>query len=251
MRPSKRLTDLTVIPANAGIHLAFLHRERRRSGWIPAFAGMTSRGFGCLFALVAGALSAIAAAQSLPSSLQAGADALPRDLRAHVLERQARLDAMTPAEREELDRRVAAWDALAPEERRARREAWMAWQALPPAERETLRVAVAAFAALPPDQRQALRARFDALDESERQGWLLGPAIGADWPRLHALFAQVPEAQTAALRAALRALTPEARADLAVLAQRTPPQARDELRNALLATPMHARGAWLRRQVDP
>ena len=201
--------------------------------------------------LIVGALFATVAAQSLPPSLQAGAEALPRDLRAQVLERQARLDAMTPAEREELSRRIAAWDALAPGERRARRDGWVAWQALPPAERETLRAAAAAFAALPPDQRQALRARFDALDESERQGWLLGPAIGADWPRLHALFAQVPEAQTAPLRAALRALTPEARADLAVLAQRTPPQARDELRNALLATPVHARGAWLRRQVDP
>jgi hypothetical protein len=235
MRRSKGPTKPTVIPANAGM----------TSG------GSVGR---CLFALVAGVLSTIAVAQSLPPlppSLQASVETLPRDLRAQVLERQARLDAMTPAEREELGRRIAAWNALAPEERRARREAWMAWQALPPAERETLRVAAAAFAALPPDQRQALRARFDALDESERQGWLLGPAIGTDWPRLHALFAQVPEAQTAPLRAALRALTPEARADLAVLAQRTPPQARDELRNALLATPVHARGAWLRRQVDP
>jgi len=205
----------------------------------------------CLFVLIVGALSAIVAAQSLPPALQAGAEALPRELRAQVLERQARLDAMTPAEREDLRRRVAAWEALAPEERRARREAWMAWQALPPAERETLRVAATAFAALSPDQHQALRARYEALDESERQGWLLGPAIGVDWPRLHALFAQVPEAQAAPLREALRALTPEARADLAVLALRTPPQARDELRNALLTTPVHAREAWLRQQVDP
>lgn len=201
--------------------------------------------------MLIGALPTIAAAQSLPPSLQASTETLPRDLRAQVLERQARLDAMSPAEREELGRRIAAWDALAPEERRARRDAWMAWQALPPAEREGLRVAATAFAALPQDRRQALRARYDALDENERQGWLLGPTVGADWPRLHALFAQVPEAQTAPLRAALRALTPEARADLAVLAQRTPPQARDELRNALLSTPAHARAAWLRRQVDP
>lgn len=200
---------------------------------------------------MAGALSAIVAAQHLPPSLQDGAEAMPRDLRARMLERQARLDAMTPAAREDLRRRVAAWDALPAEERRRRREAWMAWQALPPAERETLRIAATAFAALPADQRQALRARFDALDDSERRGWLLGPELGVDWPRLHALFAQVPEAQHVPLRAALRALTPQARADLAVLAQRTPPQARDELRNALLATPLHARGAWLRRQVEP
>lgn len=232
MRRSKGATKTAVVPANAGM----------------TGGGFVARG---LFALMTGTLSAIATAQSLPPSLQAGAETLPRDLRAQVLERQARLDAMTPAQREELSRRIAAWDALAPGERRARRDAWVAWQALPAAERETLRVAATAFAALPPDQRQALRARFDALDQSERQGWLLGPAIGVDWPRLHALFAQVPEAQTAPLRAALRALTPEARADLAVLAQRTPPQARDELRNALLATPVHARGAWLRRQVDP
>lgn len=209
------------------------------------------RAHALLIGLLLTAVIAAGAAQGLPPSLQAAADALPRDLRAQALAYQARLDALAPDERQRLQRRLAAWDALPPQTRRARREAWLAWQALPPAERATLRAAAAAFAALPADQRDALRARYDALDGSEQEGWKLGPVLGADWPRLHALFAQVPEAQRAALPAALRALTPQARSDLAVLAQRTPPQGRDELRNALLATPAPARALWLRRQVDP
>lgn len=192
-----------------------------------------------------------AAAQRLPPSLQASAELLPPAQRARLLERQARLDALPPAERASLRRRVAAWDALPFAQRRARRDAWSAWQALPPAERASLRAAASAFAVLPADMQQSLRARFDALDASEREGWRLGPVLGADYPRLHALIAQVPAHQREPLLAALRAMTPGERADLAVLAQRTPPQARDELRIALLSTAVHNRAAWLRRQVDP
>lgn len=196
-------------------------------------------------------LPANALAQGLPPSLQDSAKSLPPALRAQILERQARLDAMSPDQRTRLLQRVAAWDALPPAEQRARREAWSAWQALPPAERATVRAAASAYAALPADRQQALRARFDALDESERQGWQLGPALGADYPRLHALLAKVPQHQRDQLLVALRAMTPAERDDLAVLAQRTPPQARDELRNALLSTAAHNRAIWLRRQVDP
>src|SRR3546814_5351733 len=75
-----------------------------------------------------------------------------------------------------------------------------------------------------------LRAKYEALDGSERRGWMLGPVLGADYPKLHSLVSQVPAGQRESLLAALRALSPEARDDLAVLAQRTPPQARDALR---------------------
>ena len=50
---------------------------------------------------------------------------------------------------------------------------------------------------------------------------------------------------------ALRAASPQARADLAVLAQRTPPQERDALRAQWLAVAPDARDAWLRARVDP
>ena len=52
------------------------------------------------------------------------------------------------------------------------------------------------------------------------------------------------------LLAALRVMSPSARADLSVLAQRTPPQGRDELRTQLLAVPATQRGAWLRARLD-
>ena len=114
-----------------------------------------------------------------------------------------------------------------------------------------MQAARAAWRALPVARQQALRAQFDALDAGIRRGWLLGPTLGADWPRLHALFAQVPPEEREPLLAALRALSPQALADLGVLAQRTPPQAREELRRGLLAQPEALRAAWLRRKVDP
>jgi hypothetical protein len=95
------------------------------------------------------------------------------------------------------------------------------------------------------------RARFEALDASERSGWQLGPVLGADYPQLHALLAQVPQAQHDLLLATLRAMSPGERADLAVLAQRTPPQDREALRRDLLSTAQSQRAQWLRRRVDP
>jgi len=44
-------------------------------------------------------------------------------------------------------------------------------------------------------------------------------------------------------------MTPEERADLAVLAYRTPPQERDALRRALLETTDANRSAWLRLRL--
>jgi len=163
----------------------------------------------------------------------------------------ARLAALTPPQSQALQRRLEAWEALPESMRRERREAWAAWRMLPAQERQRMRAARQAWRALPVAEQQAMRARFDALDAAIARGWLLGPTLGADWPRLHALFAQVPpEAREATLQA-LRALPAQARDDLAVLAQRTPPQERDALREALLAQPQAQRAQWLRRRVEP
>jgi len=194
-------------------------------------------------------LPAVAGAQSLPPALLEKAQALPPPTRAELLRHAATLQAMTPAQREAFAARVAEWDALLPAAQREQRDAWQAWQALPEAERQRLRAAAEAYSKLPPDRQQELRAQYDALDGSERRGWLLGPALGADYPKLHALVSQVPPAQRDALLEALRALSPEGRADLAVLAQRTPPHERDALRKDLLAQPVQQRDAWLRDRL--
>ena len=70
------------------------------------------------------------------------------------------------------------------------------------------------------------------------------------WLRLQPLLMQVAAEQRLPLRSALRAMSPQQRAALGVLAQRTPPQARDRLRRELLAVPVANRGAWLMEQLD-
>ncbi|MGY0612729.1 DUF3106 domain-containing protein [Luteimonas sp. A501] len=164
---------------------------------------------------------------------------------------EERLGALDPAALAQLAQRRELWDALPHEERGERRERWLAWRDLSAAERESLRGVAARHALREPDEQAALRARFDALDASVRRGWLLGPDLGADYPQLHPLLAQVPLDARTALLEALRGLDPQARADLVVLAVRTPPQARAELRIELLATPPAQRGRWLRRKVAP
>jgi hypothetical protein len=79
---------------------------------------------------------------------------------------------------------------------------------------------------------------------------LLGPVLGADYPALHALLAQVPPDQHAPLLQVLRALSPAQRADVAVLAARTPPQERPELRRQLLSTAADNREQWLWDRLD-
>lgn len=161
----------------------------------------------------------------------------------------ARIDALSPAGREALQRRAEAWEALPVPMQVERREAWLAWRALPAAERARMQAAREAWRRLPVERQQALRAQFDALDAGIRRGWLLGPTLGAHWPQLHALFAQVPPDEREILLGALRALPAQALDDLGVLAQRTPPQERAALREALLAEPPGARPAWLSRRL--
>lgn len=208
-----------------------------------------------LVALVLAGVAALAApasaqVQALPDALRAHAAALPPGEREALLRRQATLGAMSPAQRAAFERRLAQWHALPLAARRERRERWQAWQALPAGERARAWQAQAAFAALPVQEQLALRARYAQLDDTERRGWLLGAALGSDWARLQPLLQQVPPAQRTPLLSALRAMTPQQRADLGVLAQRTPPQGRDALRRALLAQPAASRGAWLVLQLE-
>ncbi|WP_133000298.1 DUF3106 domain-containing protein [Luteimonas arsenica] len=189
--------------------------------------------------------AAVAAADAAAVAAAARADAAAAQPPAQ------RLAALDPVARRQLAQRRDAWDALPHAERGERRERWQAWRELPAGERAALRASALRFAALAPDEQAALRARFDALDASLRHGWLLGPDLGADYPRLHPLVAQVPPDARAALIEALRGLDAQAREDLAVLAARTPPQARAGLRVELLATPPAQRGRWLRTRVSP
>ncbi|MEN1972808.1 DUF3106 domain-containing protein [Luteimonas sp. MJ204] len=190
-----------------------------------------------------------ATATDPPSVTAAAAIRIPAEQPGRPAEE--RLDALDPTALAQLAQRRELWDAMAHEERGERRERWLAWRDLSVAERQSLRGAAAQHALRTPDEQAALRARFDALDASVRHGWLLGPDLGADYPQLHPLIAQVPLDARTALVEALRGLDPQARDDLVVLAVRTPPQERAELRIELLATPPAQRSRWLRRRVAP
>ncbi len=165
-------------------------------------------------------------------------------------QRAARLQAMSSEQRVQFGQRLAAWNALSLAEREDRRARYQAWLQLDEAERIRLRAVAAEIANFPPQRRQALRTQFDALDASQRRGWRLGPTLGADYERLQPLLAYVPPAQRAPLLAALRTMSVEQRAGLAVLAQRTPPQDRETLRGELLALSPAQVAAWLRRRLD-
>ncbi len=203
-----------------------------------------------LLACAVGWAGPASAQQAMPDSLRERVATLPVAERDTMYRRAATLRAMTPAQRAAFERRVAQWHALPVAERRERRERWQAWQALPVAERARVLQAQTAFAALPVQEQLDLRARHAQLDAAERRGWLLGPALGSEWTRLQPLLQQVPPAQRDPLLAALRAMTPQQRVDLGVLAQRTPPQGRDALRRALLAQPAAQRGTWLVLQLE-
>ncbi|HEY5613259.1 MAG TPA: DUF3106 domain-containing protein, partial [Lysobacter sp.] len=119
---------------------------------------------------------------------------LPPPERAQLRQRAASWARLSDAERASLGARAAAWDALPPAQRGDRRERHAAWQALPEAERAAVRAAASRYAELPLDHQLALRAQFDALDRSDRRGWLLGPSLGGDYQALQPLLAQVPPA---------------------------------------------------------
>lgn len=162
----------------------------------------------------------------------------------------ARWQSMSPAEQAAWQQRRLAWDALPLHEREDRRARYAAWRALDEVQRARLRAAAAEVAALPAEHQAALRTQFAVLDAMQRNGWRLGPALGADWPRLQPLFAYVPPGEREAALSLLRQLDAEQRDDLAALAQRLPPQDRDAFRRELLAVPVGQRRAWLQQRRD-
>ena len=191
------------------------------------------------------ALLVVLLAHSRPVS----ADAVWGQMAMTQSQRQARLQAMTPEQRVQFGQRLAAWNALPSDERERRRARYQAWLQLDASERVSLRALAAEVEAFPPERKQALRAQFDALDDVQRHGWRLGPALGRDYAPLHPLLAYVPAPQRLPLLARLRSMDEQQRVDLAVLAQRTPPQDRQALRSELLSVPPSEVAAWLRRKL--
>lgn len=185
----------------------------------------------------------------MPPELQEHAASLPPEEARRMARRHARLQAMSARDVLALREEMASWNDLDVPAQRARRDAWQAWSRLPQRDRALMRQAAAAYAGLPADDRSELADEFAALDELERNGWRLGPRLGVDWPQLHPLFALVPADQQQELLAVLMSMDAMERADLAVIAQRTPPGERDALRQALLATAPGSRPAWLRSQA--
>lgn len=194
-------------------------------------------------ALIAGALAVV----TMTLVAQAGDEGA--NLSALQAQRAARLAALDEAGRAAFARRMVAWDALPPLERARQRAAYADWMALDAQTRARLSQAAATLSTLPPAQRQAMQARFEALDQTDQAGWRLGPDLGADYAKLHPLLAFMPEAERQPLLAALRQMTAPQRADLAVLAQRTPPQERDALRQDLIATTAQDRDRWLQERL--
>lgn len=195
------------------------------------------------------ALLLIALLWMSPQWLSAAGPEKLAEARALRDQRAARLQAMNSEQRVRFGQRLAEWKALPLAEREDRRARYQAWLQLEEAERARLRTVAAEIATFPPQRRQALRAQFDALDASQRRGWRLGPTLGADYEKLQPLLAYVSPAQRLPLLISLRAMTAEQRVELAVLAQRTPPQEREALRAELLAQPGAQLEAWLQRKL--
>lgn len=164
-------------------------------------------------------------------------------------QRAARLQAMSSEQRVQFGQRLAEWKARPLAEREDRRARYQAWLQLEETERARLRAVATEIATFPPQRQQALRAQFEALDANQRRGWRLGPTLGADYEKLQPLLAYVPPAQRSPLLATLRAMTAEQRAELAALAQRTPPQDRDALRAEMLAQSGAQLETWLQRKL--
>jgi hypothetical protein len=136
-----------------------------------------------------------------------------------------------------------------PAQLRELRSRYAQWQSLPESERARVREAAHRMASLPPEQQQSVRATFHAQDARFRDGWRLGPALGAQYPKLQGLFGFVPAEQRDAALAALRQLSVDQLAQLTLVAQRTPPQERDQVRSDFLKLAPAERDRWLREHV--
>jgi len=164
-------------------------------------------------------LLALAAAGAPASDGLPGTDLAPVP-QAHSANRiDSRL--LGPDEQAELARRLAMWDALPPAQRGERRARYQAWRALGEGERARLRAAAAELATLDPARVLALQAQFAALDAVERQGWRLGPTLGADFAGLAPLIAFVPASQREPLLSMLNAMPGSSRGWRSALRRRS------------------------------
>lgn len=198
--------------------------------------------------LLAGALAGTAIAV-LPPAVQSRMEALPPAVQQQLQARSRWLQSLPAAERQQLRARIEAWDGLPPAERARLREHWLAWQAMPVDRQALVRAAARSFLPLPADEREALRDEFESLSRDQRRGWLMGPVLGPEWASLEPLLMQVPASEREPLLAVLHAMPPAQVHQLATLAQRTPPQGRDELRSGLIRTSEAGRAAWLRARL--
>lgn len=215
---------------------------------------------------------ASAAADTVPSPGPAGRDqpafeALPVDQRGLLVPLATTWPRLDPATRRQLIGQARHWLALDGPARESLRQRLADWDALPAAERAVRRGHLAAWANLSADEQAwirdtaraftgsaaadqvAAREDFEALPEQARDPWWLGPALGEWFSPVQPLFAYVPQDQRPPLLAMLRALSPQARADLALLARRLPAAERERLRRELLEAPEQEREALVRERL--
>ncbi|MEA9566027.1 MULTISPECIES: DUF3106 domain-containing protein [unclassified Xanthomonas] len=192
----------------------------------------TTKWFGLLMFASAG----IAGAQALPAALDESGHTEPAS-------------APAPAAAPSAAQQRARWAALTPAQQANLRARYAAWKDLTATDRVVLRQARERLHSLPEDQQRALSTQFSAMDRLHRDGWRLGSQVGAFYPQLQPLIGYVPVDQRERVLAVLRSLDAGQLEQLAVLAQRTPPQDRDGLRDALLAEAPATRSAWLKRQL--
>ncbi|MBS7457022.1 DUF3106 domain-containing protein [Coralloluteibacterium stylophorae] len=180
---------------------------------------------------------------------QAGWDALPGDARSRLLDNARVWAAMGPEAQAAYRVRAEAFAALSPDERAQLRGAYADWRGLGQDERAQVAAAERSYLALPDAERAAVRAQFEALDPDARAAWRLGPETGRWFGAVRPIVAFVPPEERAPTLAMLRALPPEAREDLAVLARRLDEADRAALRRELLEAAPDARAALLRARV--
>lgn len=131
-------------------------------------------------------------------------------------------------------------------------QAWLQqYQQLPASEQQRIARAAEQFRQLPLAEQQQLQRSFAQLDQHHRDGWRLGPRLGRHWPGLQPLFAFVVPEQREPLLQLLHGLDEPSLERLVRLAQRTPPEQRQTLREQLLQQPAARRAAWLQQQTGP
>jgi hypothetical protein len=190
------------------------------------------------------------AGAALPASLAGVIATAPASIQPELRAQALAWSTWSPSQREAFRQRAAQWHAQAPDVRARQRERHAAWRRLDAVALDAIEAAARDYALRTPQEQAALRAQFDAQDAVAQRGWLLGPAIGVEYPKLQPLLAHLPESQHAPMLRMLRRMSAAERTDLAMLAQRVPPQDRDALVRALLSTSDANRVAWLRTRLE-